>query len=335
MMRGMTSQLVRLDDKQLWARQIPSVSSQIDAWKYFLPKTANLELRLATEGINNISLPADFKAVKLPAGEHTVFLKSTNNDAEGYLDQVYIDDDLVLTSKHPATWLNSSGSGWKHEVSGTSATYELQKPIALKRSRYSISHSFRKWFSERPPDEYDAKGACLWIAPATHAPLPAPKFVSHGTPNFRQSNLGHRQGMRLMQLRSADSRGFLGVRAAYDAVLGDNHSRGSGTNWLSVRPITDETNVAEVPESQRGQFSSNVGAGLKIAMSNSLDPPESMERYAYSPMDVSGTVSEDGQTMRVFCHYERFNSGAQPILEVIFRCEVSRPNWFSAASSQR
>ena len=318
MMRGMTSQLVRSDDTQLWVRQIPSVLQQINGWKYYLPSTANVELRFATDGINSFGMPTDFQAVKLPAGEHSIFLESTKNDAEGYVDEIYIDDALVLTSKHPASWLKSSGSSWGQDITRASAAYDLAKPIALKRCRYSVRYPIRKWFSQNPPDEYDSKGACLWISPPKLVPAPAPIFLSPQTPNFRRSAWGHRQGMRLMSLSFPGSRGFLGVKAGKDAIIGDDHSQSRGTNLISLRPITEQTNIAEVPESQFGQFNRSVGAGLKIAMSNSLVPPTSMQRYSHSPTDVHGAISEDGQSMSVFCHYESFASGAQPILEVIF-----------------
>ena len=142
--RTFTSDLERVDPGQLCARKLRSVAFGTGAWKYFLPESAQMELRLATEQISGLTLPSQYDAVKLPEGEHRIYLREYNDVNEDYVKQVYVDDEVVLTSRHPKSWLDSNGSSWSNKVGLRSEAYPLTEPLELKNARYSINYKVWK-----------------------------------------------------------------------------------------------------------------------------------------------------------------------------------------------
>ncbi|MEM1070366.1 MAG: hypothetical protein AAGI63_15800, partial [Planctomycetota bacterium] len=68
-MRLASTDLVISDGTELNLRVLPSIWNNISSWKYFAPPGADLELRLATEGINSVEFPTEYEAVSLPVGE--------------------------------------------------------------------------------------------------------------------------------------------------------------------------------------------------------------------------------------------------------------------------
>ena len=174
--RSYTSELDRVDPSQLCLRRLRTVSKGMSAWKYYLPSGTDLELRFATEQISAIARPSQYDSVKLPEGEHRIYLREYNDTNEDYVKQVYVDDTLVLKSRHPSSWLNSSGSSYSN-LPIRSEAYPLSEPLALRKARYADTPNLGNTnVYSRMPNEYDAKGCCLWIAPVDWVDEPAPNF---------------------------------------------------------------------------------------------------------------------------------------------------------------
>ena len=323
--RSFASELVRVDPNQLCLRRIQRWSSGMEAWKYYLPADADVELRFATEQISKDVPPSQYDSFALPAGEHRIYLREFRDVDEAYVKQVYVDDAIVLTSKHPKSWLESGGSSYSN-LSMQSEAYPLTEPLELRNARYTDRKQIgSRTIYARVPDEYDTKGCSLWIAPADLVAKPAPNFISPNTPGI-WNRWGLRQGIQIGDLNSADSPGLIGVIAGFDATEGDTRSASSIANRLSIRPLVAsssdpdaEIEKAELPELQPSYV--NAGPGLRIGLSQSVDV-KPKERFSL------GLVSQDGKTMRIFCHYENesagFANGAKPVIETIF--DVDRPN---------
>ena len=332
--RSFTSDLERVDPNQLCARKLRSLAYGTGAFKYFLPEGAEMELRLATEQISGITLPSQYDSAKLPEGEHRIYLREFDDVNKDYVKQVYVDDEVVLTSRHPKSWLDSNGSSWSNNVGLRSEAYPLTEPLELKNARFSINYpgvGHRNY--GRVPDEYDAKGCCLWIAPSDHVSEPAPNFISPRTPKVHRQAWGHRQGIRIGDFNSNDSPGLIPLFAGFEATVGNNLSRSNATNALSVRPIVDagndenvEMERAELPELQQSHV--NGQPGLRIGLSKTLITPHWNKPSPLESPYSLGEISQNGKTMRIFCHYENylsgFASGAMPIIETIF--DADHPN---------
>ena len=331
--RNYSSDLTRVDSNKLCIRRLQRYSHDTVAYKYFLPADVEMELRLATEKISQLNLPSQYEAVRLPEGEHCLYLREFQDDNRDYVKQVYLDDAIVLNSRHPKSWLDSDGSSWI-SLSTCSEGHSLDEPLELKRARYTN----KKLLGNRTvyhalPNEYDTKGCCLWIAPAGHVAEPAPKFISLQTPKFNQPLWGHRQGIRIGELNSSDSLGLINVVAGFEATVGDDRSTSEPTNRLSVRPIVVENsdagpgkNQAELPELQQSLV--NGKPGLMIGISDSLSSPDFDDPSPLERTGLQDAISQDGNTMRIFVHYERyasgFPSGAKPVIETIF--DADHPN---------
>ena len=332
--RTFTSDLERVDPNQLCARKLRSIAFGTGAWKYFLPESAQMELRLATEQISGLTLPSQYDAVKLPEGEHRIYLREYKDVNEDYVKQVYVDDEVVLTSRHPKSWLDSNGSSWSDKVGLRSEAYPLTEPLELKNARYSINYKVGKTTVQgRTPEEYDTKGCYLWIAPADHVAEPAPNFISPRTPRIYRRVWGNRQGTRIGDFNSNDYPGLIAVFARFEATVGDNRPGSGETNRLSIRPIVaagedEDANIekAKLPELQQSHV--NRGLGLRIGLSKTLDSPHWNKPSPLESPSGLGPISQDGKTMRIFCHYENylsgFASGAMPIIETIF--DADHPN---------
>lgn len=336
-----STNLDRVDPNQLCVRRLKQYSFGTAGWKYFLPADVEMELRLATEKISKLTQPSQFESVKLPEGEHCIYLREFRDVNKDYVKQVYVDDAIVLTSRHPESWLDSSGSSYQN-LPLRSTAYPLTEPLELRKARYRYSNNKpvgqRRIYSSIP-GEYDAKGCCLWIAPADHVTDPAPKFISPQTPRFNRQLWGHRQGIRIGDLNSSGSHGLINVVAVHGATVGDERNHSDVTNRLSIRPVVaDSSNdKAELPELQQSFV--NGRPGLMIGLSNSLTSPNGNDPSPLAPMgrrypsvddeqDVQDAISQDGKTMRIFVHYESdssgFPSGARPVVKTIF--DADHPN---------
>ena len=327
-----TTDVERLDPNQLCLRKIQHISHGSAAWKYYLPTGANMQIRLATEQISKYTLPSRYDAVKLPEGEHRIDLREYE-DADGdYVKQVYVDDEIVLTSRHPKSWVDNDGSSWSTSITTRSEAYPLTEPLVLKSARYRSQGFVGKGNRTRYmlPDEYDAKGCCLWIAPTDHVNLPAPNFVSPKMLTFNENYWGNREGIRIGDFNSPDSPGLINVLAGFKVRIANP---AQSSNSISVRPIIAKTSDAnsgnqkpELPEVQRSYV--NRGPGLRIGLSKALDSPPSDNPSPLEQRRSLGEISQDGKTMRIFCHYEYvssgFPSGARPVIETIF--DADHPN---------
>ncbi|MDB4766236.1 hypothetical protein OAG71_00965 [bacterium] len=325
--RSYTSDLIRVDPNQLCLRNLTRISSGTLGWKYFLPADAEMEIRLATEQLSRLNLPSQYDAVKLPEGEHRLYLREFRDSKKDYVKQVYVDDEIVLTSRHPKSWLKSSGSSWSNRTTINSKAYALTETLNLKNARYRIDNYAGKGnrISFQPPDEYDAKGCCLWIAPANHVEEPTPNFVSPKTPKFYRSSWGNREGIQIINFK-----GLIKVVPGFEARY-VNPSQ--AYNSISVRPIVadsaginGEKKTPKLPELQQSHV--NSGRGLRIVISETVDSPDWNNPSPLERTVPQDAISQDGKTMRIFCHYENYSSGfrndARPVIETIF--DADHPN---------
>ena len=330
--RTYSTDLVRIDPSQLCLRKLTQVSYGTQGWKYFLPANAKMELRLATEQISDLALPNQHDAVQLPVGEHRIYLREFRDSKEDYVKQVYVDDEIVMTSRHPKTWLKSSGSSWTNNTTLQSEAYPLTKTLELKNARYRVERYAGKGnriYYQRPK-EYDAKGCCLWISPADSVERPTPNFVSPRTPNFYQPYWGNREGIQIGNINSSDAQGLISVVPGFEARY-VNPSQ--SYNLISIRPVVatnidndDEIDTPELPELLQSFI--NQQPGLRIEIAKALDLPAWYNESRGKRLDPLKTISQDGRTMRIFCHYESYRSGfpngARPIIETIF--DADHPN---------
>ncbi|GAA5509798.1 hypothetical protein [Novipirellula caenicola] len=312
-MRYATTQLIILDDQKLNVRSLPSIWNHINSWRCHVPAGSDLELRLATESINGVGFPADYKAVALPDGEHVIHLKCTK-DAAGHHSKVFIDDELVLQQHHPVTWIESYGSSSTGSVSRQSKAYPLDVPLKIKVQRYSLKHPLKKYGSMDVPDVYDSKGNCLWISPASTVPTPSPRFY---LPQERHGHegIGHREGIKVVRAHRSNLVGLIGVVPSLRSVMGDDLG---GYPYcplgISVRPILErDVSAAEIPEAQ-----ANLSDGIPVSLRESIVPPTQYDESYSRELISENAIQQDGTTMRIFAHFKPFPSGAKPIVEIIF-----------------
>ncbi|WP_442510173.1 hypothetical protein SH528x_001781 [Novipirellula sp. SH528] len=317
-MRFATSQLIIHDEQKLNARSLPSIWNNISSWKYSVAPDADLELRLATEFINEVGFPADYQSVALPEGEHSIHLKCTK-DAEGHHSEVFIDDELVLQRHHPDAWLKSQGSSSTGEVSHQSAAYALNEPLKLKVQRFSIDHPLKKYESVDIPDEYDSKGNYLWISSATDVPRPSPAF--HTPPNRHgQEGTGHRQGIKVFRSNQTELIGLLGVIPSLNSTLGDNRQYNPYCPLgISVQPILIDEPSPEILDQQI-----NTIVRVPISLRDSIVEPNEYDDSYARELISENAIGSDGKTMRIFAHFKPFASRAKPIIEIIF--DASHPD---------
>ncbi|PAY21101.1 hypothetical protein CKO51_02060 [Rhodopirellula sp. SM50] len=313
-MHALTTNLSIIDDQKLCLRSLPGIWHNIHGWKYYLPADAEMELRLATEGIHSMGDPEVFQSYELPTGVHTIHLKYTQNADQEYVTQVFVDDTEAIVKTHPPDWINTSGSSSNGKGSPTVEAFDLDEPLVLRQMRYSEIHPAGKFRLHSLPPEYDAKGNMLSIVPKGHQSGPPKRLV---TPDDgRQvSSWGHRQGMRLLD-NSIGWNGLLQYQPSYRAILGDRNVRWLQVlNAISVRPVRAESSQVERPEAVFGSAKATAGRP-KLMVTDSLQRPKqaNVPRSGRS----QGRISEDGNTMRLFFHYPAFPLGASLVVEVIF-----------------
>ena len=330
--RNYSSDLEIVDPDQLCLRNLTRVVSGAAGWKYFLPADAKMELRLATEKISELNLPNQYDAVKLPEGEHCVYLREYIDSNEDYVKQVYVDDQVVLTSRHPKSWLNSHSSAYSNKTTLQSKAYPLSEPLELRKARYWVTGYAGKGnrTNYSRPTEYDAKGCCLWISPTDREEEATPNFISPQTPKIWGRYWGHREGIRIGGLNSMDSMGLIKVVGGFDSRF---VNPSEAYNSISVRPIVaksdavnGETGKPELPELQPSNVTGR--SGLWIGLSNKLESPDRINPSPLMQKGATDAISQDGKTMRIFCHYENHSNGfkndARPIIEAIF--DADYPN---------
>ena len=314
-MRLATLELIITDEQQLNARTLPSIWHNISSWKYSAPAGADLELRLATEGINSIAFPADYQAVALPQGEHTIHLKVLS-DTEAHHTEVYVDDEVVLQQHHRRDWLASTGSSSSGGVSEQSTAYPLDQPLKLKLQRYSIKHPLEKYESVEIPGEYDNKGNYLWISPRSSAPDPPSNFFAPRT-KYSHDAIGHRQGMKVCRSSRKGLVGLICIQPSLDSTLGDRRRGYYHPLGISVRPVLDNESNPEIPE-QQADPAQPTSLGIPVSLRDTIAPPDKYDDTAVNELVTTKGISADGKNMRLFAHYRPFASGAKPIVEVLF-----------------
>ena len=330
--RSYSSDLVHVDPSQLCIRKLSRVSYGSQGWKYFLPTGAKMEIRFATEHISELGLPNQYDAVKLPEGEHRLYLREFRNAKKDYVKEVYVDDKIVLSSRHPKSWIDNGGTSWSSTVSTRSEAFPLTEPLELKNARYrgAIYVGKGNQIYYGLPDEYGAEGCCLWIAPANRVESPTLNFVSPKTLKFHRQFWGNREGIQITKEFSAKSPGLIDLVPGFKARI---VNPSEAYNSISVRPIVENDNDAKVktakPElPEREQSYVNGRPGLRIGFSKTLNSPPSDNPSPLERTDLKGAISKDGKTLRIFCHYESyssgFRSGAKPVIETIF--DADHPN---------
>ncbi|MEM8670862.1 MAG: hypothetical protein AAGG48_25260 [Planctomycetota bacterium] len=312
-MRLASTDLVISDGTELNLRVLPSIWNNISSWKYFAPPGADLELRLATEGINSVEFPTEYEAVSLPVGEHSIHLKVTQDDG-GHHSEVFIDDEIVLQKHHGPAWMDSYGSSSSGDASMQSIAYPINDPLNLKLQRYSIKHPLKKYESVEIPDEYDNKGNYLWISPRSLVPDDPPQFV---TQKYSQDSLGHRQGVRILRSNQMGMIGLIGLQPSLSSSFGDAMHWNHFQLGLSVRPVIDGLKDPESPEEQPRPDIPNQ-KGLPFSFRETITPSDSFDLGISATKVTDKVISEDGKSMRVFAHFPAFASGAKPIVEIIF-----------------
>lgn len=314
-MRLASTELVIADEQQLTARSLPSIWHNISSWKYSAPAGSDLELRLATEGINSITFPSDYQSVDLPEGEHSIHLKVTS-DAKGHHSEVYVDEDLVLQQHHEREWLVSSGSTSSGNVSNQSTAYPLEEPLKLKVQRYSIEHPLQKYQSVSIPQEYDNKGNFLWISPRAIVPDP-PSIFYLPQNQFSHDTVGHRTGMKVCRSSQQGLVGLICIQPSLRSTFGDRRQGYYRPLGLSVRPILESDSEPEVPEEQTNSGMPN-NVGIPISLRDTIRSPKEYDGFSVKESITTNAISDDGNTMSVFAHFQPFASGAMPIVEILF-----------------
>ncbi len=313
-MRALTTNLSIIDDQKLCLRSLPGIWHNIHGWKYYLPADAEMELRLATEGIHSMGDPEEFQSFELPTGVHTIHLQYTQSAEKDYVTQVFVDDTEAIVKTHPPEWIETSGSSSNGKGAPKTEAFSLDEPLVLRQMRYSETHPAGNFRLFSLPPEYDAKGNRLSIVPKGYQPEPPQRFITPNDGPFTHS-WGHRQGMRLLNHANGWN-GLLEIHPSYRAVLDEQNVRwGQALNAISVRPVRAESSQVERPE----VVFDSVGATAdrpKLMVTDSLQSPNQAPNPHASRRQ--GRISDDGNTMRLFVHYPAFPSGARLVVEVIF-----------------
>ncbi|WP_182865651.1 hypothetical protein [Stieleria mannarensis] len=319
-MRALTTHLQVIDDQKLCLRSLPGIWHNIHGWKYSLPADAEMELRLATEGIHSMGDPAESMSFDLPTGVHTIHLQYTRSVDQEFVTQVFVDDTEAITKKHPSDWIETSSSSSNGKGGPTAEAFDLDKPLVLRQLRYMEKHPGKQFGSQSLPPEYDAKGNMLSIVPKGYQSEPPKRFVAPGDSPFMPS-WGNRQGMRLLS-KGRDWNGLLAIYPSYRAVLDDENFRpGKVLNAISVRPVLPDSSSVDLPEVAFGPNASTPDGPTLIVT-------DALERTDQANAPRSGRseqwISEDGKKMRLFAHYPAFPSGARVVVEVVF--DANFPN---------
>ena len=320
-MATLTTDLVIMDDQVLNIRTLPAIWMNIASWKYNAPPDADLELRFATEGINHIAFPVDYRATALPEGQHTIHLKQAEG-SDGYHWEVYIDDELVLQQHHAPEWLASMSSSIRGDVSDQSTAFPITEPLKLRDQRYSINHPMVKNESIDSPKYYDEKGNFLWISPRSIVPESPPKFITSEQDSLLNT-MGHRQGIRVRRTGQQEAAGLIDIQPSMSSVLGDQDYRNCCRLGVSVRPVLVDESEPERPEEQVDPGIPG-RSGMPISYRETIKPPSQLGDRNTDTRVTAKSIREDGDEMRVFAHYPQYPSGAQPIVEILF--DAAYPN---------
>ncbi|MGB0596163.1 MAG: hypothetical protein ACPGLY_05705 [Rubripirellula sp.] len=320
-LQRLTTDLIVMDEQKLNIRAVSSISSNITSWKYYGPPNADLELRFATEGINNYSFPTDYEAVPLPEGRHAIHLKEVN-DTEGYHRELYIDKEMVIEQHHPLDALARFGSSIRSDVSEQSEEYAITEPLKLRDQRYSNKHPLKVYTSIDLPVHHDKKGNFLWISPRSVVPTQPPKLIviKHDS---QLTTFGHRQGIRVRRTTQTKFAGLIDVQPSISSVLGDQDRRDHYRLGISVRPILEGNSKPEIPEQQTNSEMPE-RLGMPISYRDTITLPNGPDAQMKNGRVTENTINEAGDQMRLFAHYPRFASGAQPIVEIQF--DAAHPN---------
>ena len=310
------------DPTQLTIRALPSVWQKMEVWKYYAPPEAALELRMGTEGISALAFPFDYEAVSLPAGKHLIQLKSTR-DETGFHKSVYIDGEMLLEKHHPNSWLNYVSSSSTTDLELTSQTFPLTEVVKLREERAMPNNPIAKggYRVVQLEGDQDHKGLALWISPSDLEVEAAPHFIARPR-RVQEWTIGSRNGARVRSTTEKDAVGLLDIEPAADSVLGEPRLHKETRFGVSVRPIVELDSDAEIPELQVKGAASAVSIPLALHVDPTL--PKQNPAKMTSRLWSKRAISDDGTKMRVFAHYERFPSGAQPIVEILFDSDHPR-----------
>lgn len=314
-MNALTTNVSIVDEQKLCLRSLPSVWHNIYGWKYYLPDDAEMELRLATEGINSLGDPAEFDSYAVPNGTHTIHMMYSQNVDREYVTQVFLDNEAVITKTHPPDWIDTSGSSSSGTGNATTEALATDKPVILRRMRYRENKPTPRSSSFSLPHEYDAKGNLLWLTPKGHRSKPASHFTSPGD-HLIFPAWGHREGMRLVESSSPELNGLLGIQPSRRVVMEDQWNQwGRLLNAVSARPVLTDSDDPQRPEGSSAD--DDEASGIRMTITDSLQSPDTTNGKR-SSQRVRGLISDDGKTMRVFVHYSSFPSGARLVVELIF-----------------
>mgnify|MGYP003336742625 CR=1 FL=1 len=107
------------------------------------------------------------------------------------------------------------------------------------------------------------------------------------------------------------------------SVLGDQDRRDRYQLGISVRPILEGDSKPEIPEQQVNSEMPE-RPGVPISYRDTITPPNGPDALMKNGRVTENTINEAGDQMRLFAHYPRFASGAQPIVEILF--DAAQPN---------
>lgn len=314
LMQRATTDLIVEDETKLTVRALQSVWQDMGVWKYQIPPNANLELRMATEGINSLGLPQEFQTVALPAGQHTIQLKNIHN-SEGQESIVSLDGVSVMWQQHPADWIASGASSSSTEVQNESGTYPLSEKLTLRETRYTWNHPLAKYQHAYVSPDHDHKGVLLWISPRGRNGPATPLFVAT-SPMGVQRSTGNRQGIRIGCSDQKGVVGLLTVQPSASSIMGDQRWGNSSRLAVSVYPI--EESVTPTPREVKTNRNGAEPTGVPFVLTPSISPPGRGAPRLSNDEFVQQSIRGGGSKMGVFAHYQPFPSGAQPIVEVLF-----------------
>ena len=323
-MRLATLELNVTSREQFCARSLPSIWHQISAWKYFAPAGTDLELRLATEGLTGFveqEFLVEYQAVDLPEGTHLIHLRY-HSDKEGHHTKVYIDGEMVLQRKHGPDWLASNGSRSSGDISKQSTTYPMDVPLKLKVQYHEVEHPLMKFGSVRIPSEYDKKGNLLWISPRSLFPKRSPNVFFLAESVFRKM-LGHRQGIKVGRSSQQGLEGLLCIEPSLESIFGDDSQWDHPNFGVSIRPVLLNESTAMLSGGESKSMPT-AGFGKPISFRDTIAPPEQYDTTSVNERVTEKAIDAKGDKMRLFAHFQPFESGAQPVIEILF--DSAHPN---------
>ena len=166
-LRRIARELIVEDPKQIAAvKRLPQMYNE-NIWDVYIPEIQgkHFELRLAMDDVPSTNQRESFQleplkqAILMP-GKHAIELRYNAKDSqENAVLTVLVNGETVIEEIRPEDWVDSSGSSSSSSVGSKSKSFDIDKPVCLRNTRFTVT---QKNGITRAPQE-PGPGILLWI----------------------------------------------------------------------------------------------------------------------------------------------------------------------------